>query len=175
MSDKLYNIGINKKHLENISYDDFVKLITDKNNIKIADNFLDNFKILSINSKTFFTIFLIKYFPNETFEFDDEDKNKLINLSDKIIYNYFNSNIEDNFIDQITEFKIVLDRWKFNNNIKLQEILKKTYIEIDNSKQEVINNRNINSLNSVEKQFVYHYNKQQLNLKKKINLLKKFN
>lgn len=164
--------GIDKNNLEKIEYNKFIKLITDKKTIQNANNFMKLIGQHNHNKcgRLFISLFLIKYFPEETFEFDSEIKKNLIDISDKLIKYYYNSNLIE-FTNNINTYILYFNEWKLEENIKLRELLNNTKKNINDSKKYIINNKD--KLNNLDNIIIKHYNKQVNNIDNKIKFLEK--
>lgn len=165
--------SINKKTMNAIDYDDFVRLISSKKIIRSATNFLKEDLDIIKSGRYLLSVFLIKYFPNETFEFDTANKTKLLELSGRIVTKYYNyiADNKDILRAEIVEFIELFSDWKKENICSLKTLLNDTSAAIDNSKNELIKDRSVDELNVVEKEFLIHYNNQQQNINEKLELL----
>lgn len=172
--EELYKLGINKITLTKIEYITFLKLITSKDIILKADNLMNYLEIDS-NGRYFLSIFIIKYFPNETFEFDNDIKSELLKLTDTIIDFFYNYEINNKNILKINieSFIEIFNIWKKNDNISLKKILTETLVNINISKKKILENNTYDNLTNLEQIIINNYNKQQINLKKKIKFLDK--
>ena len=163
-------------NLSNIKYNDFIKIITNRDTIKQTNNFMNGIDLHN-KSKYFLSIFLIKYFPKETFEFESDIKSELVELSDKLIQNYYNNNLNLDK-EKFKNFTVIFEIWKKQDNIQLNKLLNNTLNSINESKQKIINNRTVDNrtvdFNNVELEFIKYYSKQEKNIINKIKMLNKF-
>tara|TARA_B110000208_G_C11797442_1_gene440299 strand:- start:3533 stop:4573 length:1041 start_codon:yes stop_codon:yes gene_type:complete len=167
---KINQIGINKENLENLNYDDFIKLIQNKDLIILCNKIINIIIKKKNNSRYFLSIFLIKYHNTEIFEFETDLKQELIKNSNDLVDLFYNLN-ENNlnkFNNKFKFFKNNFIKWKKQDKESLVELLIETYNNISVSKEELINKRDLNELSDIENEFLEHYDKQQESLKEKI-------
>ena len=170
---KLNKLEFNKTNLDKINYDEFTNLISNNDIISLSNDLIKNILNKEYGGRIFLSIFLINKYNEEVFEFESELKQNLIKLSNELVNIYYDLN-EDNIDKFRNKFKLFTKNfiiWKKQDKNKLINLLCKTYYNINNSKDLLINNRNIDELNDDENQFIKHYNEQQKSLLEKIKSL----
>ena len=170
---KLNKLEFNKTNLDKINYDEFTNLISNNDIISLSNDLIKNILNKEYGGRIFLSIFLINKYNEEVFEFESELKQNLIKLSNELVNLYYDLN-EDNIDKFRNKFKLFTKNfiiWKKQDKNKLINLLCETYYNINNSKDLLINTRNIDELTDDENQFIKHYNEQQKSLLEKIKSL----
>ena len=170
---QLNKLEFNKTNLDKINYDEFTNLISNNDIISLSNDLIKNILNKEYGGRIFLSIFLINKYNEEVFEFESELKQNLIKLSNELVNIYYDLN-EDNIDKFRNKFKLFTKNfiiWKKQDKNKLINLLCETYYNINNSKDLLINTRNIDELTDDENQFIKHYNEQQKSLLEKIKSL----
>tara|TARA_B110000208_G_scaffold156773_1_gene190233 strand:+ start:65 stop:592 length:528 start_codon:yes stop_codon:yes gene_type:complete len=163
-----YIIGLNQSKLETITYEDFIKLISNINLIEEANKLMMEIGHPKMG-RHFLSAFLIRCFPNETFEFENDVKKELIVQTDIITNNYYNNDLNQ-LKKNMNVYLECFKKWKIQDNLGLQNLLRDTITNIINSKKGLLGDEN-KKLIDMEKEIIKHYDNQIEELNKKIEFL----
>lgn len=176
MESSFKNLELNN----NLSFDELLPKILDKNTIMITSKLLIKHNIDKKYTRTFLSMYMIKYNPSDIFSVITNIENKLIDLADKVLSTFNilldepnNIHVSKLFVSRFNIFCEFFNGWKKKDKEMLLKILAHSYWELNETskyiednpiwnteieKQKQLLESQANKIDSNGSQFIKNYN-----------------